>query len=65
MDFKYFGAYRVDAAAVEHGCCWGSAVVRDYIGGPLGKGTALVCECDPDIAETICAALNAVLTAGL
>lgn len=63
MNIEYFGAYRVDAEFVEHGCCWDSAIVRDCTKGRgmYGKGVALICECDADMAEAICAALNATL----
>ena len=55
--------YRIDNNYVEHGCCWDSAIVVDCEKGEgmYGHNVALVCECDSDNANVICAALNETL----
>ena len=60
---EYFGEYRIDTEFVEHKCCWGAAIVRNCTEGrgQYGKGVALILECDEDMADSICAALNAAL----
>lgn len=64
MAIEYFGKYRIDDSFVEHVCCWDSAIVRDCTEGRNmhGGGVAMICECDADMADVICSALNATLT---
>lgn len=53
--------YRIDPTKVEHGCCWRTAIVREKTEEEFKNSpfkTVLVCECDEDIAQIICNALN-------
>ena len=53
--------YYIDNSFVEHGCCWGAAIVQkcEKGEGMYGGDVELVCECDPELAEMIRDALNA------
>ena len=66
MTTIYEGRYRIEPKMVEHGCCWETAIVRNLapdseFRGMYRKGVALICECDEELAETICEALNSTL----
>jgi hypothetical protein len=52
--------FYIDNARIEHGCCWGAAIVQDCKKGQgmYGGDTDLICECDADKAQFICDALN-------
>ena len=58
--------YYIDKSMVEHGCCWTAAIARKCEPGKgmYGGDIDLVCECNDEHAEEICAALNAALDAG-
>lgn len=62
-NIEYFGPFRIDTTVVEHPCCWDSAIVRNCTDGfgAYGGDVAFICECDADLAEMICSALNATL----
>ena len=55
--------YYIDANFVEHRCCWDTAIVRkcEMGKGMYGKDVELICECNDNLAQEICDALNMML----
>lgn len=58
--------YYIDSEMVEHGCCWDTAIVIkcEPGHGMYCKDVALICECNDDMAQIICDALNFRLAMG-
>lgn len=58
--------YYIDKEMVEHGCCWDTAIVIKCEPGQ-GKfegDVDVICECNNDMAQIICDALNFRLVMG-